>query len=65
MMRSSVLVVDDDPQIAKTVTGILAGRGYDVETASEAESAMASIAARCPALVITDLEMPGMNGIEL
>jgi two-component system KDP operon response regulator KdpE len=65
MMRSSVLVVDDDPQIAKLVTGILAGRGYDVQTASEAESAMASIAARCPALVITDLEMPGMNGIEL
>jgi len=65
MMRPNVLVVDDDPQVAKPVTDILVGRGYDVRTASEAESAMASIAARCPALVITDLEMPGTDGIEL
>src|SRR5258705_6806645 len=65
MMRPSVLVVDDDPQIATLVTDILVGRGYDVRTASDTESAMASIAARRPALVIIDLEMPGTNGIEL
>jgi two-component system KDP operon response regulator KdpE len=64
-MRPSVLVVDDDPQVAKLVADILVGHGYDVWTASEAESAMASIAARHPALVIIDLEMPGTDGIEL
>jgi two-component system KDP operon response regulator KdpE len=65
MVRRSVLVVDDDPQVAKLVADILVGHGYDVWTASEAESAMASIAARHPALVIIDLEMPGTDGIEL
>jgi two-component system KDP operon response regulator KdpE len=63
-MSASVLVVVDDPQVANLVTGILSNRGYDVRTVSEAQSAMASIADRCPSLVITDLEMPGMNGIE-
>ena len=57
-MSSRVLVVDDDPQAAKLVTSMLASRGYEVRTANDAESAMSSIRARCPALIITDLEMP-------
>jgi two-component system KDP operon response regulator KdpE len=65
MMRANVLVVGDDPEVGKLVTGILASRGYEVRTASDGESATASIAASCPALVITDLEMQGMSGIEL
>ena len=64
-MSASVLVVDDDPQVAKLVTSILASRGYEVRTASDAESAMTSIRARCPALIITDREMPDVDGIEL
>jgi len=64
-MSASVLVIDADPQARKLVTGVLTSRGYEVRTASDAESAMTSIGARCPALVITDLELPGMNGIEL
>ena len=64
-MSASVLVVDDDRQVAKIVTDLLSSRGYEVRTANEAESAMASLIARPPALLLTDLEMPGMNGIEL
>ena len=64
-MSASVLVVEDDPQIAKLIASFLAGRGYEVRTASDAGSAMTSIRASCPALILTDLEMPDMDGIEL
>ena len=64
-MSTSVLVVDDDLQVTKLASSILANRGYEVRTASGAESAMVSIGSRPPALVLTDLEMPGMSGIEL
>lgn len=64
-MSASVLVVDDEPQVARLVTDILASRGYEVRTANEAVSAMASVRGRCPALIITDLEMPDVDGIEL
>src|SRR5882724_2456567 len=63
-MSASVLVVDDDLQVTKLVTGILVSRGYEVRTAQEAESAMASIGARPPALVLADLDIPGLSGLE-
>ena len=59
-----MLVVDDDLQVTKLVTGILVSRGYEVRTASEAESAMASIGVTPPALVLADLDMPGVSGLE-
>jgi two-component system KDP operon response regulator KdpE len=64
-MSSGVLVVDDEPQVARLVTSVLASRGYEVRTASDAESAMSLLRARGPALVITDLEMPHVDGVEL
>jgi two-component system KDP operon response regulator KdpE len=64
-MSASVLVVDDDPQVANLIARFLAGRGYEVRTASDGMSAMASIRASSPALILADLEMPDMNGIEL
>ena len=63
-MSTSVLVVDGDLQSTKLVTGILVSRGYEVRTASEAESAMASIGIKPPALVLTGLDMPGSSGLE-
>jgi two-component system KDP operon response regulator KdpE len=62
-MDPSVLVVDDDLQVAELVSSIR-GRGYEVRTASDADSAIASVDARPPALILGDLEMPGMNGLE-
>src|SRR4051812_42677327 len=65
MMSARVLVVDDDPQVAQVLMGILVSNGYDGRTASDAESAMSRIRAWRPSLIITDLEMPQVNGIEL
>jgi two-component system KDP operon response regulator KdpE len=65
MMRSSVLVVDDNPQVAQLLVSMLATRGYEIQRADQAESAMASIAAKCPSLVVIDFDLPGTNGIEL
>ena len=63
-MSTSVLVVDADLQVTKQVSGILASRGYEVRTASEADSAMASLGIKPPALVLTGLGMPGVSGLE-
>jgi len=65
MTRSSVLVVDDNPQVAQLLTSMLATRGYEIQRADQAESAMASIAAKCPSLVVIDVDLPGTNGVEL
>jgi two-component system KDP operon response regulator KdpE len=64
-MSPSVLVVDDDLQAAKVLTGILASRGYEVRVANDAESAMSSFRGSCPASIIADVDMPLVNGIEL
>jgi two-component system KDP operon response regulator KdpE len=64
-MNASVLIVDDDPQVVKVMSSTLGSRGYEVRTASDAKSAMGAMRARWPGLVITDLEMPAMDGIEL
>ena len=63
-MTSRVLVVDDDLHVAKLLTTILTGRGYEVRTASDAESAMSSVLALCPAVILIDLEMPSMDRLE-
>ena len=63
-MSSSVLVVADDPQAATQLTSVLGGR-YEVRVASDADSAMTALRTWQPGLVITDLEMPIVDGIEL
>ncbi|MES1254968.1 MAG: response regulator transcription factor [Acidobacteriota bacterium] len=63
--RSRVLVVDDEPQITRVLRTVLTSQGYQVETAGEGESALASFTAVHPELVITDLVMPHMDGLEL
>jgi two-component system KDP operon response regulator KdpE len=63
--RAPVLIVDNDPQVAKAVTNLLASRGYDVRTATDAESVMSSVRTWRPALIICNLELPFLEGIEL
>jgi len=60
-----ILVVDDEPSIIHLIRRILEGVGYQVQTASSGEAALEAIAAVPPRLVITDLKMPGMSGIDL
>jgi len=62
---AKVLVVDDEPQITRVLRTVLSSQGYRVRTAAEGESALSSFKEWSPDLVITDLYMPHMDGLEL
>lgn len=59
-----ILVIDDDVLLLRTITRILVTDGHDVVTANEGERAMALYRATHPDLVITDIVMPGQEGLE-
>jgi two-component system KDP operon response regulator KdpE len=61
----TVLVVDDEPQITRVLRHSLAAHRYDVRTAADGLSALDTLRDWKPDLVITDLQMPEMDGIEL
>ena len=63
--KSRVLVVDDEPQITRVLRTVLSSQGYQVRTAAEGEAALSNFTEWRPELVITDLYMPHMDGIEL
>jgi len=63
--RTKILVVDDEPQITRVLRTSLSTHGYDVRIANDGESALDSFQEFNPDLVITDLSMPRMTGIEL
>ncbi len=60
-----ILVVDDEPQIARVLRRGLSARGYEVQTASDGEEAFNTFSQWPADLVITDLSMPQMGGLEL
>ncbi|MEW6211734.1 MAG: response regulator transcription factor [Acidobacteriota bacterium] len=63
--KKRILIVDDEPQITRVLRMSLSTRGYDVRSAADAESALETFHDWPPDLVITDLSMPGMSGIDL
>ncbi len=65
MSRKSILVVDDEKGQREILEMILSGEGYDVTTASSGKAAMKFVSDRHFDLVLTDLKMPGMSGLEL
>ncbi|MGD9170999.1 MAG: response regulator, partial [Candidatus Thiodiazotropha sp.] len=65
MNRNRVLLVDDDPDLLKLLSIRLTSAGYHVESTSSAEQALTNIALARPRVVITDLRMPGMDGMAL
>ena len=65
MSSGDLLLVDDDPDLLKLISLRLTSAGYRVRTAESGEVALATIAVTRPALVITDLRMPGMDGLQL
>ncbi|MEV6025693.1 response regulator transcription factor [Streptomyces sp. NPDC052036] len=60
-----VLVVDDDPTVSEVVAGYLDRAGFAVELAADGPTAVALAAARPPDLVVLDLMLPGMDGLEV
>ncbi|NUU04524.1 sigma 54-interacting transcriptional regulator [Herbaspirillum robiniae] len=62
---SPLLLVDDDPDLLRLLTLRLNASGYRVMAVGSAEAAMAQLAISLPALVITDVRLPGMDGLAL
>ena len=65
MTRGRILIVDDDPRLLHIVAMYLGIEGYEVSTAENGEDGLAKVEARAPDLVILDIMMPGMDGIEM
>jgi two-component system KDP operon response regulator KdpE len=63
--KKRILVVDDEPQITRVLRTSLAGSGYEVRTADDGHAGLRVAREWQPDLVITDISMPNMNGIEL
>lgn len=63
-MFPSILIVDDEPSILQTLSGLLADEGFEVTTAANGYEALKIIDAESPDLVLLDIWMPGIDGIE-
>lgn len=64
-MKQNILVVDDEPQITRVLKTALTSQGYATRTARDGLDALQVIKGWIPNLVITDLRMPNMDGLEL
>jgi CheY-like chemotaxis protein len=60
-----ILIVDDNPMNLKLVRVLLAAEGYQVGTATNAEEALLAIDSFQPRLILMDIQLPGMDGLEL
>lgn len=63
--RGKILVVDDEPNARAALAELLSGEGYDVETAVDGLQALPKLDKFAPDLILTDLEMPGLDGFGL
>jgi len=64
-MAKQILVVDDEERIRKSLQGILKDEGYEVLEAKDGGQALKQIENECPDLVLLDIWMPGMDGMEV
>jgi two-component system, cell cycle response regulator DivK len=65
MEGTSILIVDDNTQNLKLARVVLANEGFDVHTASNAEDALQILRTVTPRLILMDIQLPGMDGLEL
>jgi len=64
-MHPTLLIIDDEPELLESLSRLFKKEGYDYLTATSGEEGLDIIRAHNPSLVLTDLMMPGMSGIEL
>ena len=65
MAGEAILIVDDNPVNLKLVQVLLSSQGYDVRSAGDAEEALAVLQEFQPRLILMDVQLPGMDGLEL
>lgn len=65
MAGERILVVDDEPQIRRALRTALTGHGYDVTVAENGEQALIQLASQAPEILVLDLVMPGLDGLEV
>jgi CheY-like chemotaxis protein len=65
MAQGKILVVEDDPDIMRILTHALTAAGYQVIPAYGGEDALRKVKAHMPGLVLTDLAMPKVSGVEV
>jgi two-component system KDP operon response regulator KdpE len=64
MGDTTILVVDDEPQIRRVLQTTLSGNGYDVILAKDGQEAVDTVVREHPDLILLDVNMPGMSGLE-
>ena len=64
MNNATILVVDDEPQIRRVLRATLSGNGYDVVEAKDGPEAIEMVIRERPDLILLDVNMPGMSGLE-
>jgi len=64
-MSASILVVDDEPLLQEAVKCVLHSQGYDVATAGTGEEALTRIAQQAFDVIVSDIKMPGLTGLEV
>lgn len=65
MPGEPILIVDDNPVNLKLVRVLLIGEGYDARTATDAEEALEILHTFHPRVILMDIQLPGMDGLEL
>ena len=64
-IREKVLVIEDEKTIAQFIAAILSGSGYEALQARTGSEALSMISSHCPDLVILDLGLPDMDGMDI